>query len=543
MINIGLDFGSTYTVISIYRNGEVKPVLLTQGASPFIPSVALRDETGELEYGMMAKQRTAEAETVLYKAFKMMMREINQETLRERGYDESYTPESITKGYLCEILTECLEVLEEDRIGTLVVGVPEIWYERDSKTVDCCEKLRKICQSLPCVEKVQIVSEPAAASAYFAWNYKKKTGQDFCGYIFLIDYGGGTLDITLNEVESKENKTRIIIKERTGAGENEEREIGKAGIVYMEKVVSSAIEQCLDIKPQIDSEFYQAVDRLEQALQSKSRKIREFYQDRAFLDLEELEEPFIKIRYMGTQIPITYGLMASVYRHTIRNVLKEQLDLMINAVEKYELNYKDVQDERFKIVLVGGFCNFYLTRKQAEDYFHFTSQDKKWQHMMEDQTDCENAISFGAALIANEVIHVPDSAPYSIGIYEEEDSGNFSYAIRYKEEITYGKPYFQMTPKDEMPKIFIGAEISKFVINKTDDDNKRRVIELKKEWKEKIIQNRFFKEMDIPTYAVGFSIDRSNVLSIHLRKYDDEREQLCDQAEVIELDRWEKCLG
>lgn len=537
MVNIGLDFGSTYTVVSAYRDGEVKPILLTQGTSPFIPSVVLKDESEEFDFGLMAKQRVSESEATIYKGFKMMMTQTDEQKRKERGYDKQHTPEWITKKYLEEILEETLEVLEEETIGRLVVGVPANWYEKKVPALECCTKLRDICRSFSFVEEVQIVNEPAAASAYFTWNYKKVTGEDFCGYLFVVDYGGGTLDITINQVSCDGEKSNVIEIDRTGAGENEEGQMGKAGIAYMEAVVSSAIEQCLAIKPEIDNEFYYAVDQFEQALQSKSRKVRQFYQDHAFLELEELEEPFFKIRYMGKQIPITYGLMASVYRIVIEPVLEEKLNLMTRVLKKYEIDYENTRSKTFKIVLVGGFCNFYLTRKQIEDYFRFTSQDQRWEHKIADQTDCENAISLGTALIANEVLSIPDSAPYSIGIYLEEDGENYQYAIHYKEEITYEKPYFQVTPIDGKPKILIGTDVSKFAVKWRDDDKQGQIMELKEEWKEKLRKLPLFQKNDVPRYALGFSFDHSNVLSLYFQEYDDESQKLTEHIEKVELNK------
>lgn len=49
------------------------------------------------------------------------------------------------------------------------------------------------------IKNVEVVSEPEAASAYFAYNYEAETSKSFNGYLLLIDYGGGTLDITLQK--------------------------------------------------------------------------------------------------------------------------------------------------------------------------------------------------------------------------------------------------------------------------------------------------------------------------------------------------------
>ena len=67
--------------------------------------------------------------------------------------------------------------------------------------------LRSILQNeISCpVKHVQVVTEPEAASAYFAYHYEKETGKPFNGSLLLIDYGGGTLDITLTRIASDGN--------------------------------------------------------------------------------------------------------------------------------------------------------------------------------------------------------------------------------------------------------------------------------------------------------------------------------------------------
>ena len=78
----------------------------------------------------------------------------------------------------------------------------------------------------------------AAASAFFAYNFRQMTKKNFEGNILLVDYGGGTLDITLTNVAADDgDSVEIKVLERTGAGENEEGKVGKAGIVYMETVM------------------------------------------------------------------------------------------------------------------------------------------------------------------------------------------------------------------------------------------------------------------------------------------------------------------
>lgn len=49
-------------------------------------------------------------------------------------------------------------------------------------------------------EQFSFQSEPVSAAAYFCRQWKKTQNSPFLGKLLVIDYGGGTLDVTLCEV-------------------------------------------------------------------------------------------------------------------------------------------------------------------------------------------------------------------------------------------------------------------------------------------------------------------------------------------------------
>lgn len=310
MVNLGMDFGSTYTIVSIFREDTqmLEAIVLNQGL-PFVPSAVALDN-GQYEYGRAAKSRTGKKGVAVYKAFKMLLTETNKEKLRDRGFDEEHTPEQIARIFIESVLRQILKDLQEDRIGKLVVGVPEIWNEGFG-TVDGRTIIRNICRSLEFVDKVQVVSEPAAASAFFAHNFYLSTKRNFEGKILLVDYGGGTLDITLTDViavgDEEKNSVEIKVLERTGAGENEDREVGKAGIVYMETVMAQAIIRAGAAKNReellSDGKFYKAVDELEQELQDRTEKIQDVFEEYGLDNPAELyKEQFTILEYRGEDV-------------------------------------------------------------------------------------------------------------------------------------------------------------------------------------------------------------------------------------------------
>ena len=148
-----------------------------------------------------------------------MLPEQDKKKLAERGFDDENTPEKIASVFIEDVLKKVLDRTHEDKIHTIFVGAPEIWND-DFSTLDGRTAISSICKKLDFVENVQVVSEPAAASAFFAYNFRQMTKKNFEGNILLVDYGGGTLDITLTNVAADDgDSVEIKVLERTGAGE------------------------------------------------------------------------------------------------------------------------------------------------------------------------------------------------------------------------------------------------------------------------------------------------------------------------------------
>ncbi len=548
MRNIGIDFGSTYTTVSVYREetGLLETVFFNQD-SPYVPSVAAYNGK-KLEFGRAAKLHAGKKGVSVYKAFKMLLTETDEERLEKRGYLGPYTPSRIAGEFLDDLIHQVLARTGEERIGRLVVGAPEIWFQ-EVKTIAARSILRDICLEIPEVGSVQVVSEPAAASAFFSYNYQTITGKAFDGNILLIDYGGGTLDLTLTQVTARpdeENRQRMEIKvlEAVGAGENVERRIGKAGIVYMEVVMAEAVWRAGlvegDRGPKIDGKFLRAVNELEDELQSRTEEIGAFFAERGVDDPNRLNEEFTSVDYRGEELEITYGLLAEVYDDVIRPVLDGKLREMLSFMEEKGIDYGNSSRDTFKVALVGGFGNFYLVKKQVMDLFRFVPGDRRQSDIIRNKSDCEKAISLGTALLASRVVGIRQTAPYSIGVFARSASGEVcrDYAFRYKEDIEFDRAYFPVSPADGRRIVtFVASNsISRFVINMGHDEQTAIVVPLKEEFKrrlENVVKNEY------RTAVIGFSLDPSEVVSVHICEYDLLEDQL-GEDHVIELTRFDE---
>ena len=103
MVHVGLDFGSTNTLVSIYDHEKGQPdIVAVQGTESYtIPSyVSYNQKNGKYEFGAKARARMGKKGYTVFRAFKMLLRENDEKKLAEWNYDAENTPEQITKLFL-----------------------------------------------------------------------------------------------------------------------------------------------------------------------------------------------------------------------------------------------------------------------------------------------------------------------------------------------------------------------------------------------------------------------------------------------------------
>lgn len=528
---VGLDFGTTYSFLSRIREQydnsgnliSVDPEAClpsVNAQSPSIDSIVLKNPDGTLLFGPLARQKTGRKGTTSYKGFKMMLAETDQEVLRTRGYDDACTPRMIVSAYLENILKNHLAMNPDVTcIDKLVVGVPEIWFS-DIATIDCRVTLEDTLSAFPFVGSVELVSEPAAACAYFADNYKKiNKGKLFQGRILLVDYGGGTLDIALCDVRQNSYTSEVSVLRRAGAGLNEEGFIGKAGMAFMEAVVKLALQTSGMTDEEIvrHKHFYRSVHAVECALMNRMPDIQAMFDFSKLLDRTELDDVFYDFDFDDEDITVTYGMLAKAYQQVIYPVLEEKLDEIIGYMDTKGINWRVNSDDNFKIALVGGFCNFYLTQEQIEEKFKKAAgDDPRFSGIFSNKSQCEMAISYGAALIANETVGFKPLAPYHLGIARgtKEAPKEFYYAIHKGDEIVYNEPVF-ITDEEGQERLFAASSIPLLAFSLDDKMEFAQWGEATERYQSKLTLTKN------KVYKIGFSLDRSMRITLHKHVVDD----------------------
>ena len=545
-MKIGVDFGSTYSTVSKYNSstGNVEALTLYEGAPASIPSVVSISKKGVITCGSAAKEQVGKKTVRIFEAFKMLLNEPNQEMLQRRGYDDVYTPRQITKHFLESTLHGVLQREGGEEIDNIVICVPEIWGKK-LNTLDGRVILRDVLKKeidIP-VHHIQVVTEPEAASAFIAYNYEKETHKNFNGHLLLIDYGGGTLDLTLTEVRSNgKGAMEIGYREGGGAGENHPGNrgsgtIGKAGIAYMQGVVLRALrdQELIDDGDTVDytnPEFVAAVKDLESQMKSAERindiedvfgEFGSYRNIKKILDEDPID--FISLEYDGEEVAVTYQHLFLAYQEIIESVLNEEVS-KINELVKSHIGEDPCKPaagmhDNFKIAMVGGFCACYLVKKQIAEIYNIdpnSTIDLRVKNVSADKQ--EQAISLGAALLAAGKVVLQKTARYSIGIYSRGSDGKarISYGIKYHQTVEVGKPYFLCrndaepdVPQNRVTYGGLHGNIKTFAIEFTDRRDHGGLMNLKREMLERLqrLPNDNF-------WNLGFSMDESDVISFHI---------------------------
>lgn len=529
--NIGLDFGTTYSVIShlkkVKRDGsaikdyELEAYSYAEGKSACQDSIVVRNEknTPSLLFGQAARNKVGMKGYQTYKGFKMMLsEEPGSKNLVDRGYTEDFTPYRATSVYIENLLNGYVDGLNLERLDKVVVGVPEIWFE-DNSTMDCREILEGIISGFENVGEVQVVSEPAAACAFFVENYRKNKNKKYAGKILLVDYGGGTLDIALCDVKANGESSEVSVIKRCGAGVNGEEFIGKAGLAYIELVTKILFRNIGMTDEEIINhrKFNKWMHEVENALMNHTSEIKEIYrctpnQERKYFDEDYIVDTFEYAE--DEEISITYAALTQAYEQLIAPVLGEKLKEILEYMDSHGIEYGAERGEEFKIAPVGGFCNFYLVQEQIEKVFGHGPEDKRFEDIINDRSECEKAISYGAALIANNIIDFKQLAPYHLGIAggdKNQDDPEIFYAIHKGDDIVYDEPVFIKEKNGKEDMIFGGNRIPLFAFSTDDADvpSHYQLGEPLQEYKDalKLDENQIYK--------IGISFDKSMIISVH----------------------------
>jgi molecular chaperone DnaK len=200
---IGIDLGTTNSVVAIMEGGEPK-VIINEEGSRLTPSVVAFTKEGEVLVGQVAKrQAIINPENTIYSIKRFMGRrweEVQDElkrvpykvtrgpndTVRVVVRDKEYTPQQLS-AFILQKLKKAAENYLGESVSEAVITVPA--YFNDSQ-----RQATKEAGEIAGLNVRRIINEPTASALAYGLDKKKDE------VVAVYDFGGGTFDISILEV-------------------------------------------------------------------------------------------------------------------------------------------------------------------------------------------------------------------------------------------------------------------------------------------------------------------------------------------------------
>lgn len=402
MKRIGIDFGTTNTTLAYFDEKLQKPVgYKFKNSTEYISSaIAYHKVKGNISIASDAQSYRDNENYFFYEYYKIGLIQ-NRDAIVNKSHGKTYL--DIVKDYLHKLITTYKEenLLGEGLLDVVALSVPNIVLSSSNT------ELRLELENFLKLEAktAVLISEPACSTAY----YGKIVRPGFEGNLVVVDYGGGTLDVSLCRLGVEESDGCVLpaisIIQQYSMDTNMVLSNG-AGVAYCVAMVKELTRMKED-----DVNFFPTVYEFEKILSSRdniNEGLREYYENGE--DVSEDEE--IPIRLNGENYIARCSLFDRVYNEVNKKVFDDALNMIIGGTSSSNLT----DFNAFRILSVGGFSNLLCVNKAIS-----SKLGTKIGRLREDtriaqlsKSDKYYAVAYGAALYASKEVIKSAETTYSI---------------------------------------------------------------------------------------------------------------------------------
>jgi molecular chaperone DnaK len=331
---IGIDLGTTNSVVSVMQGGEPVVVPNQEGART-TPSVVGITKTGERLVGQVAKrQAITNPENTVYSIKRFMGRrydEVGDEMKRvpykvvKGPHDDArveiagktYSPPEISAMILQKLKTAAEDFLGE-KVTKAVITVPA--YFNDSQ-----RQATKQAGEIAGLEVLRIINEPTAAALAYGLDKKKEET------IAVYDLGGGTFDISILEVGEGVVEVKSTNGDTHLGGDDVDQRVVDWLVAEFKK------EQGIDL-----SKDKMAIQRLKEAA------------EKAKIELSQLMETEINLPFVTANESGPKHLQMKLTRSKLEQLMEDLLQRTVEPVKRALADAQLTADKIDEVVLVGG---------------------------------------------------------------------------------------------------------------------------------------------------------------------------------------------
>lgn len=346
---IGIDLGTTNSVVAIMEGGEPQVLVNEEGART-TPSVVAFTKDGERLVGQIAKrQAVTNPENTISSAKRFIGRrhaEIQDElqlvpyTVVEKGNDIAFkiqggktvSPEEIGAGVLAKLKKVAEDYLGEP-VTEAVITVPAYFNDAQRQATKDAGRIAGL-------DVKRIINEPTAAALAYGLDKKKEEK------IAIYDFGGGTFDISILEVGDGVVEVKATNGDTHLGGDNLDTRILEWMVNEFKK------EQGIDLRND-----KMALQRLKEAAEKAKIELSHAQET-------EINLPFITADQNGPK-HLQMKLTRSRFEQMIEDLVKRSIEPCKKALADAGLKASDIDE----VVLVGGSTRVPMIQKAVKEFF------------------------------------------------------------------------------------------------------------------------------------------------------------------------------
>jgi len=365
---IGIDLGTTYSCVGVFKNGRVEIIANDQG-NRITPSYVAFLEGGERLVGDAAKnQATINPENTIFDVKRLIGRKFADKSVQSdkklvpyeivdkdtkpyvKVEGQIYAPEEISAMILQKMKSTAETFLGKD-IDHAVVTVPA--YFNDAQ-----RQATKDAGTIAGLKVERIINEPTAAA--IAYGMDKSGGES---NVLVFDLGGGTFDVTLLTIDNGVFEVLATNGDTHLGGEDFDQRVMQYFIKMMKKKSNVDISGDKRALQKLRKE----VERVKRALSS---------QHQARLEIENLAEGF----------DLSETLTRARFEELNADLFKKTLGPVGKVLEDADVKKTEVDE----IVLVGGSTRIPKVQQLIKEYFNGKEPSKG--------VNPDEAVAYGAAV-------------------------------------------------------------------------------------------------------------------------------------------------